>query len=142
MIVYELVHCFHRVNGHMVLNPLALGLYSSINSVQQAIQYYISKPGFHDNPEAFSVRQRNVQGLVEGLEIFETIVYFHTNDYEYEYTVELGLFGKEALAHDALSTFVQENIPLFNVQDLVVEKIINCCILDRREWSEGFSIAE
>ena len=141
MIVYELTHFFHWFNGQLILEPLALGLYSSFSSTQQAIQYYITQPGFRDQPEAFSVRQREVNGIVEHQEIFETMVYFHTEDYEYEYSVEIGLFGDEAIAHEALSLYVRENMHLFNIPDLVAERIVNRCILDKREWSEGFSVS-
>ena len=139
MIVHQLTHFFHRVKGHLVFEPLVLGFYSSVDNVQKAVQYYISKPGFCDNTKAFSVRQLEVKGAFEGPGIFEVIVYFHTDDYEYEYTVELGLFGNEALAYEALTIFVHENRHLFDIEDLIVEKIVNYCILDQREWAEGFS---
>ena len=142
MIVHELTHFFHRLNGFLVFQPLYLGLYPSFDSARQAMKYYISKPGFCDTPEAFSVRQREVKGLVKCSEIFEAMVYFHTEDYEYEYNVELGLFGDEAMAYDTLSTFVHDNIRLFNIDHLIAEKIVNRCILGRREWDEGFSVSE
>lgn len=141
MIVHELTHFFSRRDGYLVFHPLGLGLYTSHNSIQQAIQHYITQPGFRNNPEAFSVRQREVKGFVEGPEIFEALVYFHTDDYEEEYCVELGLFGNETLANEALSTFVQDNSHLFNIPNLIAEKIVNRCVLDRREWDEGFSVS-
>lgn len=74
-------------------------------------------------------------------EFFEAQVYFHTDDYDYEYSIELGLFADKAAADEAMSTYVQENTALFNVPDLVVEKIVNRCIIDKREWLEGFVIS-
>ena len=142
MIVYELTHLFHRINGSIVLEPISLGLFSSLDRIKEAMQYYFSKPGFCDNPEGFSIRQREVNGTIANFEIFEAIAYFHTDDYEYEYSSELGLWGKEALSTEAMDLFVQNNRHLFNIQDLIAEKIVNRRILDKNEWAEGFSISE
>ena len=141
MIIYELTFIFHRLYGCLHLEPLGLGLYASYDSAQQAIQHYITQPGFRDCPEAFSIRQREIKGFVKNSEFFEAQVYFHTDDYDYEYSIELGLFADKAAADEAMSTYVQENTALFNVPDLVVEKIVNRCIIDKREWLEGFVIS-
>ena len=141
MIIYELTFIFHRLYGCLHLEPLGLGLYASYDSAQQAIQHYITQPGFRDCPEAFSIRQREIKGFVKNSEFFEAQVYFHTDYYDYEYSIELGLFADKAAADEAMSTYVQENTALFNVPDLVVEKIVNRCIIDKREWLEGFIIS-
>ena len=139
MIVYELTFFFHRLKGFLVVEPFSLGLYSSFDSIQLAKKHYISQPGFCDSPEAFSMRRRDVKGVVEHSEIFETLLYFHTKDYAYEYCIELGLYGNKRMAHEALSIFVKDNEHLFYVQDLIAEKIINRHILDKRDWEEGYS---
>lgn len=142
MIVYELTHIFHLDDGMIILEPLGLGLYTSFDSVQQAIGYYRAKPGFCDNPAAFSVRQREVQGLISHSEIFEAIVYFHTVDYESEHTIELGLYSDETAAKESLSVYIQMNKHLFDFQNLVIETIVNRCVLNRKEWPDGFSVSD
>lgn len=140
MIVYELTHIFHRYNHHLIEETAGLGYYASMDSIRQAVPYYITQPGFCDNPEAFAVRQREVKGAVENRTFFEAMVYFHTEDYEYEHTFELGLFGSEAQAQEAVAVFCRENSVLFNFRELIAEEIVNRCILDRREWAEGFTL--
>ena len=142
MIIYELTHIFRREQNDFISMPKALGMYSSTTTVAQGIKHYKTQPGFCDNQEAFSVRQRSIDGTVINQTFFEAIVYYHSADYEFEYDIELGLYGSEEMAQKAIATYCKENVSLINTPDLVVEKIVNKCIIDRRLWEEGFFVSE
>ena len=142
MVVYELTHLFFRDADGLVYSPKNLGLYYSYESVKQAVQYYSTQPGFCDNPDAFSARERNVLGNIVQDTVFEVLVYLHSENFEFETEIELGLYGDEVTAHDKLNVYCRDNAPLGNVQDLVFERIMNKCIVERKEWSDGFSISD
>lgn len=140
MNIYELSHIFFCYKGAFVSSSKNLGLFDSYKHTQSAIQYYILKPGFCDNPAGFSIRQRNVIGHLKDNTIFEAIVYIHSEDYEFEFEIELGLFCDENIAREAISTYCVENSSLINCQMLIVEKILNKRIIGRKEWIDGFSV--
>ena len=140
MVIYELSHLFYRYEEELVSDPKNLGLYHSYESIRSAIEYFSTQPGFSENQDAFSVRKRNVIGTVVDNTVYEVIVYFHSEDYEFEYDIELGLYGDEAMAQSKLIEYCSDNTALLAVQNLVIEKIINKCIIDRKCWPEGFTI--
>lgn len=141
MLLYELTHIFYRSDGAVILSPKGLGLYSSRESIQKAMEYYKIQPGFCDNLDAFSVKERTVDGAYVDNIIYEVIVYLHTEDYEFEADIELGLYGDEATARNKLTQYCKDNEVLLKAKSLIAEKIINRCEIDRREWSEGFSVS-
>ena len=142
MLIYELTHIFFRYEGDMVHSPKNLGLYYSYESVQNAIQYYSAQPGFCENQDAFSVRERNVIGNIVDNAVFEVVIYLHSEDYEFETEIELRLYGDEVTAQSKLIKYCRDNAALVTAQNLIFEKIVNKCIIERKEWSEGFSISE
>lgn len=142
MLIYELTHIFFRYEGEMVCSPKNLGLYYSYESVQNAIRYYSAQPGFCENQDAFSVRERNVIGNIVDNTVFEVVIYLHSEGYEFETEIELGLYGDEVTAQAKLVKYCRDNAALVTAQNLIFEKIINKCIIERMEWSEGFSISE
>jgi len=142
MIIYELTHLFYQHAGEFVNSPKNLGLYYSYENIRHAIHYYTTLPGFCDCPEAFSIRERIVHGdVVDGI-VFEAIVYLHSEDYEFENSIELGLYGDERIAQNKVIRFCEENRSLTSIPKLIIEKIVNKCFVEKREWSEGFSICE
>lgn len=138
MVIYELTHLFFRDANELIYSPKGLGLFYSYESVKQAIQYFDTQPGFCDNQDAFSIRERNVLGCIIDDEVFESSIYLHSQNYEFEVEIELGLFGDEISARNKLAKYCTENTSLANAQGLIVEKILNKCIVERREWTEGF----
>lgn len=142
MVVYELTHVFFRIADELVLSPKALGLFYSYESVKQAIQYYSTQPGFCENQDSFSVRERNVFGNIIDDTVFEVIIYLHSEHYEFEIEIELGLYGDEIAAKKALAKYCAENISLVNAKNLISERIVNKRVIGSREWSDGFSISE
>ena len=142
MVVYELTHIFFRDTDRLVYSPKNLGLYYSYKSVKQAVQYYSVQPGFYENQNAFSVRERNVLGNIVDGTVFEVLVYLHSENFEFETEIELGLYGDEATAQSKLNMYCRDNAPLESVHGLILEKIVNKCIIERKEWSEGFSVSD
>lgn len=142
MVVYELTHVFFRYEGELVYSPKSLGLFYSFESVQQAVQYYSTQPGFCENQDAFSARERNVVGNIIDDTVFEVVIYLHSEDYEFETEIGLGLYGDEITAQNKVIKYCRDNAPLVNTNNLILEKIVNKCIMERKEWSEGFSISE
>ena len=140
MVVYELKHIFFRYEGELVHSPKNLGLFYSYESAQKAIQYFITQPGFYENQDAFSIAERNVIGNIVYDTVYEVLVYLHSKDYEFEAEIWLGLFGDETIARNKLMLYCNNNTSLVNTTDLTSEKIVNKCIIERKEWSEGFSI--
>ncbi len=140
MIVYELTHLFYRWGGQIIHSPKGLGYYTSEAAARDAIAYYCTCPGFCDNPDAFSLRALPVTGEAEGNRVFEVLVYLHTQDYAWETSVELGLYGEEQQAQARLREYASRNGLLLQGRDLICEKIVNKCVLDRRDWPEGFAV--
>lgn len=142
MVVYELTHLFCRHADELLASAKSLGFYPSFECVKQAIEYYSLQPGFCDNQEFFSAKERRVNGIENDatlLEVLEVIVYIHSEDYEIETEIELGLFGVESAAQAALIKYCSENSTLLSAQNLIVEKIVNRRKIGKREWTEGFS---
>ena len=142
MAVYELTHLFFRDADGLVYSPKNLGLYYSYESVKQAIQYYSTQPGFCENLDAFSARERNVLGNIVHDTVFEVLVYLHSENFEFETEIELGLYGDEDTAQNKLNVYCRDNIQLLDAKKLVAERIVNKCIIERKEWPDGFSISE
>ena len=140
MEIYELIHIFFREKDEFIYSPKKLGLFYTYESTKSAIQYYSSKPGFCETKNAFSTRRRTVLGKIINNTVFEVIVYIHSEDYTFEAEIELGLFGDETSAKNSLDKYCSENTALVSIDDLVLEKIINKCIVERKEWADGFSL--
>lgn len=140
MKVYELRHLFYQHRGEMVSSPKNLGLFYSYEKARDAIRYYITQPGFCDNTDAFSIRIREVLGEIADDTVYEGSAYLHSSEYEYEYVVELGVFGNEISADRKVSEYCGDNQVLMHSPKLVIEKCIQKTIIDKREWLEGFSV--
>ena len=142
MVIYELSHLFFRYEDEPVYSPKSLGIYHSYENALQAVRYYNNQPGFCDNRDAFSIKERLVLGDVVNDTVYEVMIYLHSEDYEFEAAVELGLYGEAISAQDKLDKYCRENAALINAPTLILEKIINKLIIDRREWPEGFLVSE
>lgn len=142
MVVYELTHIYYRYDDELVHSPKGLGLYASYESVLNAIQHFQKQPGFCENQDAFSIRRRNVIGNICDGVVYEVLLYLHTEDYEFEAEIDLGLFGDEDIANSELKRYCLDNTKLIGSKDYIVEQIVNRCVLGRKEWVEGFVIDE
>ena len=141
MVVYEVNHIFFRYENELVHSPKKLGLFYTYESVQNAVQYYSTQPGFVENQDAFSIREVAVVGTVVDDTVYEVLIYLHSIDYEFETEIWLGLFGNKTDAQNRLMIYCENNAALLNAENLISETIVNKCIIERMEWAEGFSIA-
>lgn len=141
MIVFELSHLFYQCDDELIYSPKNLGLYSSRDSARQAAAYFSTQPGFRENQNAFSLRERNVLGTVIDRTVFEAIIYLHSPDYEIEHEIELGLYGDALSAQNKLTNYCNDNPLIMTGCNMVAEKIVNKCILEKKEWIEGFCYA-
>ena len=142
MVLYELAHIFYRYHSELIHSPKDLGLYSTLENAKRAICYYNELPGFCDNRDAFSIRERYVLGEIRDCCVFEAIVYLHSADYSFESEIELGLYAEESAAQTKLQKYCSDNDSLIHATDLVFEGIVNRCLIDRKQWPEGFDIFE
>ncbi|MBE6038744.1 MAG: hypothetical protein E7218_06015 [Anaerofustis stercorihominis] len=142
MIVYELRHIYFVHKDEYVDSCRNLGIFSSSESVHEAIQYYNDRLGFCDNQKAYSIRRREVIGQVTDNIVYEALINPHTEDYEYDYGVELGLFGSESDAKAAINVYVQDNIDFMSDGDVMRDCIVNRCMIDRTYCAEGFTVYE
>lgn len=139
MKIYELTHEFYREDNEIICSRKSLGFFLSYNSAKAAVQYYSNVSGFRENPDAFSIRERFVGGEALENTVFEAIIYLHSVDYETEIVIEIGVFSNKNVAENKLNQYCRENDVLVNVKDLIAEKILNKCTIDKKEWTEGFS---
>lgn len=140
MVVFELTHRFYFFDGEPVCSPKCLGYFSDEAAIDAAIADYTTQPGFRENPDGFVVRQREVADGAPDAEFFEAMVYTHTEDFDYEHNVELGLFREESAAREAIQVFHKSNPRYLALPWLVCEEIVNRCTLNRRNWTEGFTV--
>ncbi len=140
MYVYELNHNFYTVEGEEVYSIKGLGHYSDKELCREAIKYYITRPGFCDNVNGFTISRREVLGEVENNTFYEAMVYIYTEDYEYEHDIRLGLFAEKSDADEAVRTFCADNDDYLDNPHFIVEKIVNKCVLNKRYWESGFDV--
>lgn len=141
MTVFELTHFPVRNHGgELFFTPKDLGIYVSYEDVQEAIRYYNTQPGFRDMPTGYCIRRRSVIGECDVQVVFEAMAYFHSSDYEEEYSRELGLFAEEAEARHSMDTFRQDNAELLASGEFENELLVNRRVIGRREWAEGFVV--
>lgn len=140
MYVYNLTHNFFPVDSEEVYSIKDLGHCSDKRSCSEAIKYYITRPGFCDNVSGFTIRRREVAGEVKNNTFYEAMVYVHTEDYEYEHDIPLGLFAEKNDTDEAVEMFCADNEDYLANPHFVVEKIVNKCVLNKRHWESGFDV--
>lgn len=138
MTIYLLSHLFYRDGGEMISSPKSLGVYQSYELAMSEIDYFLTQPGFRENADAFSIQSIIVSDDVLNDTVFETLVYLHSEEYEFEVCIELGYYGSENNAQKHLQEYLCRNEAFVHAQGLVCEEIINKWVFGQRAWSEGF----
>ena len=131
MIFYQLLHLYD--NGD---DAKDIGYYSSLQKAKETIEALREKPGFRDYPNGFFIVERKSDSVRTERPFYEAMIYYHSPYYETECSTSLGYFDCEDKAAKVIKTFFDQNpntVPGFQL-----ETIINKCILDRVDWSEGF----
>ena len=141
MTVFELLHTYYVYKGVVHYSLRTLGFFRTLTDANKAIAYLRTIIGYRDAPNGFVVRRRMILGEVSCNTIFEALVYSHSHDYEnYEYTAELGLFGSEIAAKNALDIYRKDNRDYYNTVSLEIEEIVNTYQIDSLYCKEGFML--
>ena len=144
MVVFELLHTYYIHKGMLFYSNKKLGYYSDAANLKEAISFYSKLPGFRDAPNGFIVKQQKILGSVANNCFYEAYIYAHTEDFEdYEYQVELGLFGDKHSAQNAVDMFCADNTlfldnPLLKIEQLVEKYKIN----EHYGWIDGFIVEQ
>lgn len=143
MIVFELVHSYYVYENVEVYSLKSLGFFTDIDIAKQAVVFYVQKPGYCDTPYGFVIRPREVVGDIKQGKLYESMVYAHDSSYEnYEYTIELGLFGDQKGAENAIQQFRVVNELFYRNSDIEIEEIVNKLNLNQKYNTEGFDVEE
>ena len=141
MNTYELRHLFYRYDGRLCQSELKLGYFNSLEDVHEAIKYYNTQPGFSENQDSYTIRVRSIEGLLEGDEFFEAIIYIHSGDFEIESIIEIGLYADLNEAKSSLNYHNAINNILDSNKELTIEHIINKIKVNQMDWGEGFTVS-
>ena len=129
--LFELTYSYPKYSEemHIVHSSFFLGVFSSVEKVKEAIEFYSDVPGFSDNPNAFLIKPINL--------INHSVVYQVGISYIAEHEINdveeiLGYFETEEAAKEEA-----ENSHLYRCfKDYF---IINSITVDKMEWTEGFT---
>ena len=142
MVVYELLHTYYVYGNSICYSLKRLGFYSDKSKLEEAISFFRCLPGFCDAPNGFVAKQREVYGVNPAEEFYEACIYAHTLDFEdYEYTVEIGLFGDITLAENAIEHFCANNALFLNNPALEIERLVEKYTINNNAgWIDGFAV--
>lgn len=114
-----------------------IGYFSSLSSARSAIARLSEKPGFCEKKDSFVITQHNIAGSLPIETLYEALVYYHTNNYSFEYEIVVGIFASLQEAENAMREFKNTNSG-FDAE-ILVEQIVNRCVIDKANWSEGYT---
>ncbi len=140
MKIYELVH-MHRAevlsDGRFHCGDIAiLGFFKSLDEVSTTIKFYKNIEGFRNYPNGFVVFEHEIEGDEAG--IYVAFFYMHDEEYEFEYSRDLGIFTCESDACHAIKNFRQNNLINWDNDKLVAESGVDKYVLGEMNCTDGF----
>lgn len=114
----------------------SLGFFTSTEKVASSIGHYRNIAGFRDYPNGFTVFEHEVEG--EATVVYVASYYIHDEEYEFEYSRNLGIFISECDARRAIETFRMNNSANWSIDKLEVELNVDKYILDEMYCIHGF----
>lgn len=140
MKIYELIH----VHGAEMLSDdrfhygemSILGYFTSREMVASSIERYRHIAGFRDLPNGFTVFEHEIEG--DAMTVYVASYYIHDEEYEFEYSRNLGVFISESDARRAIETFRMNNSANWSIDKLEVELNVDKYILDKMYCIHGF----
>ena len=140
MKIYELVH-MHRAevlsDGRFHCGDIAiLGFFKSLDEVSTTIKFYKNIEGFRNYPNGFVVFEHEIEGDVAS--IYVAFFYMHDEEYEFEYSRDLGIFTCESDACHAIKNFRQNNLINWDNDKLVAESGVDKYVLGEMNCTDGF----
>ena len=140
MKIYELVH-MHRAevlsDGRFHCGDIAiLGFFKSLDEVSTTIKFYKNIEGFRNYPNGFFVFEHEIEG--DEASIYVAFFYMHDEEYEFEYSRDLGIFTCESDACHAIKNFRQNNLINWDNDKLVAESGVDKYVLGEMNCTDGF----
>lgn len=140
MKIYELVH-MHRAevlsDGRFHCGDIAiLGFFKSLDEVSTTIKFYKNIEGFRNYPNGFVVFEHEIEG--DEASIYVAFFYMHDEEYEFEYSRDLGIFTCESDACHAIKNFQQNNLINWDNDKLVAESGVDKYVLGEMNCTDGF----
>lgn len=140
MKIYELVH-MHRAevlsDGRFHCGDIAiLGFFKSLDEVSTTIKFYKNIEGFRNYPNGFVVFEHEIEG--DEASIYVAFFYMHDEEYEFEYSRDLGIFTCESNACHAIKNFRQNNLINWDNDKLVAESGVDKYVLGEMNCTDGF----
>lgn len=140
MKIYELVH-MHRAevlsDGRFHCGDIAiLGFFKSLDEVSTTIKFYKNIEGFRNYPNGFVVFEHEIEG--DEASIYVAFFYMHDEEYEFEYSRDLGIFTCESDACHAIKNFRQNNLINLDNDKLVAESGVDKYVLGEMNCTDGF----
>lgn len=140
MKIYELVH-MHRAevlsDGRFHCGDIAiLGFFKSLDEVSTTIKFYKNIEGFRNYPNGFVVFEHEIEG--DKASIYVAFFYMHDEEYEFEYSRDLGIFTCESDACHAIKNFRQNNLINWDNDKLVAESGVDKYVLGEMNCTDGF----
>lgn len=140
MKIYELVH-MHRAevlsDGRFHCGDIAiLGIFKSLDEVSTTIKFYKNIEGFRNYPNGFVVFEHEIEG--DEASIYVAFFYMHDEEYEFEYSRDLGIFTCESDACHAIKNFRQNNLINWDNDKLVAESGVDKYVLGEMNCTDGF----
>ena len=139
MKIYELVH-MHRAevlsDGRFHCGDIAiLGFFKSLDEVSTTIKFYKNIEGFRNYPNGFVVFEHEIEG--DEASIYVAFFYMHDEEYEFEYSRDLGIFTCESDACHAIKNFRQNNLINWDNDKLVAESGVDKYVLGEMNCTDG-----
>lgn len=140
MKIYELMH----MHGAEALSDdrfhygdiAMLGFFTSPEAISASIKQYRNIAGFRDYPNGFVVFEHEIEG--DAAEVYVASFYIHDEEYEFEYSRNLGVFICESDAYHAIDTFRQNNLTNWSNDKLEAEINVDKYVLDEMNCIYGF----
>lgn len=144
MKIYELTHTYYIFEGEPCYSNKFLGYFDEIKKVEDAIQFYLTLPGFCDSPKGFVVQEREVHGTVTDQTVYCAEIYAHSFDYvNYEQYFNLGVYGNITSANCAIEEFKKLNFRFLSNENLEIEiNDYNAVIINQKYYVEGFDVIQ
>ena len=140
MKIYELVH-MHRAevlsDGRFHCGDIAiLGFFKSLDEVSTTIKFYKNIEGFRNYPNGFVVFEHEIEG--DEASIYVAFFYMHDEEYEIEYSRDLGIFTCESDDCHAIKNFRKNNLINWDNDKLVAESGVDKYVLGEMNCTDGF----
>ena len=144
MKIYELVHMHRaevlsdgRFHKSFHCGDIAiLGFFKSLDEVSTTIKFYKNIEGFRNYPNGFVVFEHEIEG--DEASIYVAFFYMHDEEYEFEYSRDLGIFTCESDACHAIKNFRQNNLINWDNDKLVAESGVDKYVLGEMNCTDGF----